>query len=174
MPPPTYRFVPEEHYSKLSKRFQKWLSKRKRTSQPPKTREKLINTIKPFCCIRFPVLSAEYVYARLYEQNFIDIDDEGDLILVNRKFDGFPSLYREPNHWTKELNEVQLIAVSKCFNWVTTLESAPGSFWALRHCIDQLCLGKGEIDPVIFVDYLCTRKIIRIDDNNNVTYNKKN
>jgi len=89
---------------------------------------------------------------------------------VNRKFDGFPSQYREPNHWTKELNEIQLGAIEKCFNWISTLESPPGSFWGLRHCIDQLCLGKGEIDAGAFVDNLAAKKIIKIDDKNNVTY----
>jgi len=141
-----------------------------RTSHLPKTKDKLINSIKPFCVIRFPVFSAEYIYARLYEQNYLDVDEDEELILVNRKFDGFPSAYKEPNHWTKDLNELQLNAASKCFHWISTLEDAPGSFWALRHSIDQLCLGRGEIDPSGFVDYLCSKNIISINHNNHVTY----
>jgi len=170
IPSVSFQFKPEDYYPKVQKRFERWIFKLKDSSRLPKTRVKLINSIKQFCIIRYPVISAEYIYARLYEQNYIDVDEEEELILIHRKFEGFPSPDQGLAHWTKELNELQLDAATKCFNWVSALKAPPESFWALRHSIDQLCLGRREIDPSAFLEYLSSKKIIEIDDENNITY----
>jgi len=170
IPPAHFRFSPQEFYPKLQKRFIRWTIKLKDISRLPKTKSKLINSIKPFCVIRYSVISPEYIYARLYEQNYLDIDEDEGLILVHRKFEGFPSPENGLAHWTNELNELQLDAVTKCFNWVSTLKIPPKSFWALRHSIDQLCFAKGEIDASAFVEYLYTKKIIALDGDDTVTY----
>jgi len=146
------------------------MKKRKKTSALPKTKEKFLNSIKPFCCFRLPVLTPEYIYARLYEQNFIEIDDEGDLTLINRKFHGFPDKYREPQHWVHELNDIQIGALTKCFSWVTSLEMPPTSLGAFRTSLEQLAVEKCEVGVEGVLEYLVGKKIVKVDDDNRVTY----
>uniref|UniRef100_A0A6B2L487 Uncharacterized protein n=1 Tax=Arcella intermedia TaxID=1963864 RepID=A0A6B2L487_9EUKA len=160
---PKFSFDPSAYLPNISKRIQKWAKKRRTTSELPRTRDAFRNSIKAFCTLRAQILDPEYVYHRLYLMNYIEFDEDEDLILVARGLPVFPDAGRDSSHWIHELSEQQQDVLLKCFKWVVSLELAPKNLSGLKTSLSQLVVGKCEVNPNAVLDYMIEQNLIAMD-----------
>jgi len=110
-------------------------------------------------------LTEEYVISKLVAENFLEVDPDGDVFLVERKFSGFPASGRDmPYHFTHDLKPEQAEVLTKCFEWISSLQFPPNSLANLKTSINQLSFHTFLVDSSIVVDHLQTRKLVTIQE----------
>ena len=167
--PPPFDFDQASLIPKAVKSVRKWC--RKNSQHLPRTREALIHAIKPLCSSRMKVLEVDYVLQKLIQENYIEVDEEGDVFLVDRKFQGFPPAGDDlPYHFTHDLHEAQRKVLFKNFEWVATLTFPPNSLENLKASLVQRNSDTFTVEPHLVVDELCQKKVISIDQDKKVTY----
>jgi len=170
-----YRFAfnPNQHFGTIIKRVNKWIATNHKSL--PKTPEGLSKSITLFCQIKCQVLSPEYILEKLIIENFLEVDDDDDLIIVDRPFLGFPQ--KEINgkpHYTHILADVQIKALTKAFLWLSSVQKPANTRDSFMKVMNQFCFTNMQVDPQLIVTILTQKKLISIHPSTfKITYNTR-
>jgi len=168
--PPPFPFSTDKSVAIIAKSVSKWL-KTTPESQLPRTKEGFLNAIKSFCNLKIKVLEEDYIITKLVVENFIEVDTDGDVFLVERKFHGFPPVGKNlPYHYTHDLKEAQVAVLQKCIEWSVMVSYPPNSLEKLKSSICQLCFYTFTLQPTTIAEHLTTKNLIQFDENKKVKY----
>jgi len=168
--PPEFPFEPKKFLPKITKSIKKWITNPNHKNHLPRKKDAFLNSIQPFSHVRLQALSEDYVVQKLVAENFIEIDSDGDVFLVDRKFTEFPPAGKDlPYHFTHDLQPAQLEVLRKNIEWVTSLSHPPGSVETLKSAVNQLCFHTFTVEISTIVEEI-TRKKLVIFDGDKVRY----
>jgi len=160
---PDFDFNPRSELPRIASRFQSWARNPNKVNHLPQTRDSLVVSLQPFIGIQVQVVTTEYIMQKLIAENYLEIDEEGDPVLIDRKFTRFPTEEENPLHFSLALKEVQLDVLSRCFKWLSSLDLGPATVEGLKKCLDQLSYEKLIVDTTLIVQYFQDKKLITID-----------
>jgi len=124
--------------------------------------------------VRLQILSEDYVLQKLISENYIEIDEDGDVFLVDRKFNDFPPVGRDlPYHFTHDLQPEQLEVLRKNFEWISSLSHPPNAVGNLKYSIVQLCFHTFTLDIDQVVSELLRKKMIIFEENKVIYFLKE-
>jgi len=157
-----FDFNPTAHLPKVMKRICQWM-KTNRNSLP-RSQEGLQKSVTPFCSVRCQILSAEYILEKLLFENFLEIDSDGDPIIIERVFQGFPpQTVNSEVHYTHKLKEIQVKALTKAFIWLQTVDKPATTKEGLMNVLNQFCFDFVPLSPPLVISSLVEKNIIEIN-----------
>jgi len=141
-----------------------WYNSHKAKGHIPKTKYKLQNAMKSFCCISQTV-EVTKVFEALKESNCVNV--RGERVVYHKEKLG--NLTSTDSYSEQDKSALDIV-VLKAKRWVLASADPPKSYKGFLSCLTQMCKVKIPIDPEKVIEYLLNTRLISVDFNDVVTY----
>jgi len=156
---------PKTEMDQICEKIIDWYTTHKGKGHIPKTKYKLQNAVKTFCCVSQTV-DVNKVMEVLKECNCIAV--RGERIVYHKdKLGDLPST--NSSSYAQDKSALDIV-VLKAKRWVLASADPPKNVKGFLSCLTQMCKIKIPYDPEKVVEYLQTKHLITIDYIDVVTY----